>query len=53
MKITDFLNNKNVKLSKADLDLIKRIRSGKYAEKMDPNDFIVEYDNEKEFIHPF
>ena len=53
LKINDFLNNKNVKLSKADLELIKRIRSGKYAEKVDPNDFIVEFDNEKEFIHPF
>lgn len=53
MKITDELNNKNVKLSKGDLELIQRIRSGKYSEKVDPYDFVVEYDNEKEFIHPF
>ena len=53
LKIKDVLNNKNVKLSKGDLELIQRIRSGKYAEKVDPYDFIVEYDNEKDFIHPF
>jgi hypothetical protein len=27
-KITDDLNNRNVKLSKADLELIQRVRSG-------------------------
>lgn len=53
LKIRDELNNRNVKLSKADLELIQRIRSGKYASNVDPNDFIVEFDNEKEFIHPF
>jgi len=54
MKITDELNNKNVKLSKGDLELIQRIRQNKYADKdVDPYDFIIEYDNQKEFIHPF
>lgn len=39
-KITDELNNKQVKLSKADLELIQRIRSGKYADAdIDPFDF--------------
>lgn len=27
-KITDYLNNKQVKLSTADLDLLRRVRSG-------------------------
>jgi hypothetical protein len=53
MKIRDELNNKNVRLSKADLELIQRIRSGKYADKdVDPFDFYFEFDN-KDFIHPF
>ena len=52
-KITDELNNKNVKLSKADLELLQRVRSGKYAEKFDPEDYTIEIDNEKKFIHPF
>jgi ribosome biogenesis protein ERB1 len=32
-KITDYLNNTEVKLSRADLDMISRIRQGKFAEK--------------------
>jgi ribosome biogenesis protein ERB1 len=53
MKIRDELNNKNVRLSKADLELIQRIRSGKYADKeIDPFNFHIEFEN-KEFIHPF
>ena len=54
MKIRDELNNKNVKLSKADLELIQRIRSGKYSDPdIDPFSVSIEFDNEKEFIHPF
>ncbi len=54
LKIKDELNNKNVKLSQADLELIQRIRSGKYADpEIDPFSVFIEYDNEKEFIHPF
>ena len=53
MKIFDQLNNKHVKLSKADLELIQRIRSGRYAEKsIDPfEDWNFEVEN-KEMIHP-
>lgn len=54
MKIRDELNNRNVKLSKADLELIQRVRSGQYADKdLDPFDSFIEFDNQKEFIHPF
>lgn len=53
MKITDHLNNKNVKLSKADLELLQRIRSGKFADKdIDPFDFYMEFEH-KDLIHPF
>lgn len=54
MKIRDELNNKNVKLSKADLELLQRIRSGKYSDPdIDPYGMFIELDNEKEFMHPF
>lgn len=47
------MNNKNVKLSKADLELIQRIRSGKYADKdVDLFDFDIEFEH-KDLIHPF
>ena len=53
MKIKDELNNKHVKLSKADMELIQRVRSGKFADAdIDPFDFSIEFDN-KEMIHPF
>lgn len=53
MKIRDALNNKNVKLSKADLELIQRVRSGVYADKdVDPFEFYFEYEH-KDLIHPF
>lgn len=53
LKIRDVLNNRNVQLSKGDLELIQRIRSGKYADKeIDPFDFYFEFDN-KDVIHPF
>ncbi len=53
LKIRDVLNNRNVQLSKGDLELIQRIRSGKYADKdIDPHDFYFEFDN-KDVIHPF
>lgn len=37
-----------------DLELIKRIRSGKVADaSFDPTDFTLEFDNDKKFQHPF
>ena len=52
MKIRDELNNKNVKLSSADLSLLQRIRSGKYADaEINPFDTYIEFDA-KDFIHP-
>lgn len=52
-KITDELNNKQIKLSKADLDLLQRVRSGKYADAdIDPFDFYLEFEH-KEMMHPF
>jgi ribosome biogenesis protein ERB1 len=52
MKIRDTLNNKNVKLSKADMELIQRVRSGKYADAdIDPYDTYIEFEH-KEMIHP-
>lgn len=52
-KITDDLNNRNVRLSKADLELIQRVRSGQFADKdIDPFDFQIEFEH-KEMIHPF
>lgn len=53
MKIRDEMNNKNVKLSKGDLELLQRVRSGKFADKdVDPFDFHIEFEH-KEMIHPF
>lgn len=35
------------------MDLIQRVRSGQFADAdIDPFDFQLEFDNEKEFIHP-
>lgn len=53
-KIFDQLNNKEVKLSKADLDLIQRVRAGKFADaSIDPYaDFDVQFENKND-IHPF
>ena len=53
--ISDELNNKNVRLSKGDLQMILRIRKGKVADKnfrMDDPSFHFEYEH-KELIHPF
>jgi ribosome biogenesis protein ERB1 len=42
-----------VRLSKADLELIQRVRSGQFADKdLDPFDFHIEFEH-KEMIHPF
>lgn len=47
-KIHDFANNKDVKLNKADLDLLNRIRQGKFADaNIDPFE-IFEYDESKD-----
>jgi ribosome biogenesis protein ERB1 len=47
LKIRDELNNRNVKLSKADLELIQRVRTGKVADKdFDPTDFTLDFENE-------
>lgn len=52
-KITDYMNNKQVKLSAADLDLLKRVREGKFADRdidpYEPFDYEIE---SKDFIHP-
>jgi len=53
--ITDDLNNKNVRLSKGDLEVLMRLRKGKVADKNfkminDENYFEFEH---KELIHPF
>lgn len=47
MKIVDQLNNKEVRLSQADLELLQRIRSGKFADaSIDPyEDWNFEVDN--------
>jgi ribosome biogenesis protein ERB1 len=53
--ITDDLNNKKIRLSKADLELLIRIRKGKVADKnfkKDPEDTYFEFEH-KELIHPF
>ena len=54
--ITDELNNKEVRLSKADLETILRIRQGKIADKnfrlTENENFHVEFDM-PEMIHPF
>lgn len=52
-KITDYLNNKQVKLSTGDLEMLRRVREGKFADStIDPYapfDYEVE---SKDFIHP-
>ena len=49
------MNNKNVKLSKEDLEMIKRIRSGKYAhsnvEAFDEE--LIEFDHSEWKVHAF
>lgn len=46
-KIHDFANNKDVQLSKGDLELIRRIRKGQYADaSIDPYE-IFDYDDPK------
>lgn len=52
-KITDYLNNKQVKLSKGDLEMLRRVREGKFADStIDPYaPFNYELDS-KDFIHP-
>jgi ribosome biogenesis protein ERB1 len=43
-----------VKLSKADLELIQRVRAGQFADKdIDPFDFQIEFAPNKEMLHPF
>ena len=52
-KITDYLNNKEVKLSEADLELIRRVRTGKFADAdIDPYEWNFDFEH-KEMIHPF
>lgn len=53
LKIRDTMNNKNVKLSRADLELIQRVRSGRYADaEIDPFDGpVIEFEH-KEMMHP-
>jgi ribosome biogenesis protein ERB1 len=52
-KITDYLNNKSVKLSTADLELLQRVRLGKMADSsIDPfEDWDVDF-GDKGFEHP-
>ena len=52
-KISDYLNNKQVKLSQADLELLRRVRQGKFADaEIDPFEpFNYEIES-KDFIHP-
>ena len=52
-KITDYLNNKQVKLSTGDLEMLRRVREGKFADStIDPYaPFNYELDS-KDFIHP-
>lgn len=55
-KIHDFANNKDVQLTKADLELLRRIRRGQFADaSIDPFE-IFDYDESKDgdlFKHPF
>ena len=55
-KLLDKLNNKHVRLSKADIQLIQRMRQGRWADAdidpYDENAQIVSADN-KMYIHPF
>ena len=45
-KITDELNNKQIKLSEADLELLQRLRSGKFVDKsINPYDEEWKFDN--------
>lgn len=53
-KINDDLNNKEVKLSKGDLDMLKRIRRGQVANKdfkLNDESWYFEFDS-KDSIHP-
>jgi|TARA_B110001450_G_C17611511_1_gene477490 ribosome biogenesis protein ERB1 len=53
-KINDDLNNKEVKLSKGDLDMLKRIRKGKVANKdfkLNDENWYFEFES-KDSIHP-
>ena len=52
--ITDDLNNKEIRLSRADLEMLIRIRTGKVAHKDFKlnTDYTFEYEH-KDFIHPF
>lgn len=54
-ELNDKLNNKNVKLSKEDIDMIERIRSGRYAYAEDEDDEALyrppENDDNPEFKH--
>jgi ribosome biogenesis protein ERB1 len=52
-KITDYLNNKSVKLSAGDLEMLRRVREGKFADSsIDPYEpFNYEVES-KDFIHP-
>lgn len=52
-KITDYLNNKQIKLTEGDLEMLKRVREGKFADpSLDPfADFDYRVDS-KDFIHP-
>lgn len=53
--ITDDLNNKRIRLSKADLEVLIRLRKGKIADKnfkKERDDTVIEFEH-KELIHPF
>ncbi|CAI2358858.1 unnamed protein product [Moneuplotes crassus] len=54
-ELNDKLNNKNVKLSKEDVEMIERIRSGRFAFAEDDNDDLLyrppENDDNPEFMH--
>lgn len=54
-KITDTLNNTQVRLSRADLELIQRVRQRKFADaNIDPfEDWNHEIETKEDFIHPF
>lgn len=53
-KITDYLNNKEVKLSEADLELLQRVRTGQFADKdVDPFRWDHFQDKHPEMMHPF
>jgi len=52
--ITDELNNKEIRLSKGDLEMLMRLRKGQVADKNFKmnEDYTFEYEH-KELIHPF